>query len=680
MIARCRLYTAERMVDEYVQAYSALLERRVRPHESGTEHSHLRALLDQRLEPRQRAFSARAWRASWRRMGHEVRCYEEIDGWSLSNLVQEGEAASQAIDEFPRTYPELDVRFYRRDETLAAFLNHELAGADLVLIHEWNEPEVVQEILARKARMGFRALFHDTHHRAYTNAAEILRLPLQLFDGVLAFGEAIRRIYADGFGVARVWTFHEAADISVFHPIERPKQNDVVWIGNWGDEERTAGADGIPGRARRAAGRRAAARAGARSALSAAGEGDAAPLGNRIRGLSAEPERAGALCAQPAGAARAAPPVCQRTERRADDSRLRGAGLRHSAGLRAVDGYGRTVPRGKDYLVARDGEEMLAPGARTAASEGARRRACSEWAGDHPAASYLQASRRAVDGDLRRNRAMRIFVFGSSITSSYWNGAATYYRGIYKNLAALGHEITFAEPDIYNRQQNRDLSEVEYAKVIVYQTPRDIDELIGLASTCGPGDQAQRRGQRRRCCWSGACWSAARRTCRLRSGMWMLRRRCSGWRAIRAIRSAAAFRSTISSSPTAAARRWWSAIAGWERAAAIRSTTRSIRRRIIAEAADPALACDLVFVGNRLPDRERRVEQFFLRAAELAPEMSFVLGGEGWGGKPLPPNVRWIGHVGTGGAQSHQRLGAHGAEHQSRLDGRCWLLAADARL
>jgi spore maturation protein CgeB len=78
---------------------------------------------------------------------------------------------------------------------------------------------------------------------------------------------------------------------------------------------------------------------------------------------------------------------------------------------------------------------------------------------------------------------MRIFVFGSSITSSYWNGAATYYRGIYKNLAALGHEVTFAEPDIYKRQQNRDLSEVEYAQVIVYSTPRDIDELINLACT-----------------------------------------------------------------------------------------------------------------------------------------------------------------------------------------------------
>jgi spore maturation protein CgeB len=64
-------------------------------------------------------------------------------------------------------------------------------------------------------------------------------------------------------------------------------------------------------------------------------------------------------------------------------------------------------------------------------------------------------------------------------------------------------------------------------------------------------------------------------------------------------------------------------------------------------APEPELFCDLAFVGNRLPDRERRVEEFFLRAATLAPEMSFILGGEGWGGKSLPRNVRWIGHVGT---------------------------------
>ncbi len=69
--------------------------------------------------------------------------------------------------------------------------------------------------------------------------------------------------------------------------------------------------------------------------------------------------------------------------------------------------------------------------------------------------------------------------------------------------------------------------------------------------------------------------------------------------------------------------------------------------------ADPAFHCDLVFVGNRLPDREGRVEEFFFRAAQLAPQLQFVLGGEGWGAKAMPKNVRWIGHVST---QDHNRV------------------------
>src|SRR2546423_14372041 len=77
---------------------------------------------------------------------------------------------------------------------------------------------------------------------------------------------------------------------------------------------------------------------------------------------------------------------------------------------------------------------------------------------------------------------MRIFVFGSSLTSSYWNGAATYYRGIYKNLHRLGHSITFAEPDIYKRQQNQDAAKIDYATVRVYQTPRDLDRVLAEAS------------------------------------------------------------------------------------------------------------------------------------------------------------------------------------------------------
>jgi spore maturation protein CgeB len=173
-------------------------------------------------------------------MGHDVRCYEQLGSWSLSNLVnQEGEKAIEAIDAFRRIYPELDVRFYQRDDTLDPLLDEELQGADVVIIHEWNDPEIVNAILARKAKYGFKALFHDTHHRAYTSARDILKLSLHLFDGVLAFGEAITRIYRDGFGVAKVWTFHEAADTTVFKRLTAAKDIDVVWIGNWGDDERT---------------------------------------------------------------------------------------------------------------------------------------------------------------------------------------------------------------------------------------------------------------------------------------------------------------------------------------------------------------------------------------------------------------------------------------------------------
>ena len=174
------------------------------------------------------------------KQGHEVRCYEERGGWSMLNLAREGtETAAAAVLDFRRAFPNLDVRPYSNDSGLGEFLVRELTGADVVVVHEWNSPEVVANILALKAKLGFRALFHDTHHRAYTNPREVLRFPLEEFDGVLAFGEAIRKIYSEAFGVKQVWTFHEAADISHFFPAQLGKNTDVTWIGNWGDEERT---------------------------------------------------------------------------------------------------------------------------------------------------------------------------------------------------------------------------------------------------------------------------------------------------------------------------------------------------------------------------------------------------------------------------------------------------------
>ncbi|HEY0566295.1 MAG TPA: glycosyltransferase [Terriglobales bacterium] len=175
------------------------------------------------------------------RRGHNVRCYEELGSWSLTNLVKnEGERAIEAIDQFRLVYPMIDVQFYRRDEGFSEFLDRELQDADVVIIHEWNDPAMVNEVLAKKAGMGFKALFHDTHHRASSALNEILKFHLHLFDGVLAFGEAVRKIYQDGLGIERVWTFHEAADADHFKPMRMEQDIDVCWVGNWGDDERTS--------------------------------------------------------------------------------------------------------------------------------------------------------------------------------------------------------------------------------------------------------------------------------------------------------------------------------------------------------------------------------------------------------------------------------------------------------
>ncbi len=174
------------------------------------------------------------------RMGHQVRSYEELGSWSLTNLMRsEGERAIEAVDHFRHSYPELDIRFYKSRDNLQGFLEEELRETDVVVLHEWNDPFVVNSVLALKKKLGFMALFHDSHHRAYTQAGEMLKFHLHLIDGVLAFGETIRRIYTDGFGVARAWTFHEAADVDTFRPLDRRREIDVIWIGNWGDDERS---------------------------------------------------------------------------------------------------------------------------------------------------------------------------------------------------------------------------------------------------------------------------------------------------------------------------------------------------------------------------------------------------------------------------------------------------------
>jgi spore maturation protein CgeB len=175
-------------------------------------------------------------------LGHEVRCYEDECCWSAQHLREdEGRAVADAtMRHFQESFPALDVRFYGNDSRFAAFAEEQLQDADVAIVHEWNDLRIIQSILALKSKCGFKAIFHDTHHRSYTSPEQILRIPLHRFDGVLAFGEAIRRIYRDGFGVQRTWTLQEAADTVHFRPLAAEKETDIVWVGNWGDEERTA--------------------------------------------------------------------------------------------------------------------------------------------------------------------------------------------------------------------------------------------------------------------------------------------------------------------------------------------------------------------------------------------------------------------------------------------------------
>ena len=170
-------------------------------------------------------------------LGHAVQSWEPDESWSRTNLTRDGGEGGLAV--FATHYPELAAGFYPAD---APDLDRMLDGADLVLVHEWNPPALVAAIGARRAHGGrFRLLFHDTHHRAASDPAAIRRYDLSGYDGILAFGATLARIY-EGWGWGgRVFTWHEAADVRCFQPPAGPTERQGgVWIGNWGDNERGA--------------------------------------------------------------------------------------------------------------------------------------------------------------------------------------------------------------------------------------------------------------------------------------------------------------------------------------------------------------------------------------------------------------------------------------------------------
>jgi spore maturation protein CgeB len=243
---------------------------------------------------------------------------------------------------------------------------------------------------------------------------------------------------------------------------------------------------------------------------------------------------------------------------------------------------------------------------------------------------------------------MRIAFFGSSIVSSYWNGAATYYRGLLRALADRGHAITFFEPDAFDRQQHRDMADPDWCKVEVYRpdtwscaralrTARSAD-LVVKASGVGVLDEYLEQAvlelqhpSRLVVFWDVDAPATLERV---------------------ANDPGDTFRPLIPR---------YDAIFTYGGGEPVVKGYRALGARLCRPIynaldpathfpvpADPRFSADLGFLGNRLPDREQRVTEFFLKPAAQLPDRTFLLGGAGWPGSSLPRNVRAIGHVGTG--------------------------------
>lgn len=166
--------------------------------------------------------------------GHDVSAYEPEASWSRENL--EREHGAEAAEAWHAYYPELSVERMGEDFPLERALD----GADLVIVHEWNEPDLVARIGAARRRGGrFLLLFHDTHHRAVSDPEAMRHFDLDSYDGVLAFGETLAAVYRRWGWGQKVFVWHEAADTRLFRPPEAEGQRQgLVWIGNWGDGER----------------------------------------------------------------------------------------------------------------------------------------------------------------------------------------------------------------------------------------------------------------------------------------------------------------------------------------------------------------------------------------------------------------------------------------------------------
>ncbi|ONF96957.1 CgeB family protein [Sphingomonas jeddahensis] len=167
--------------------------------------------------------------------GHEVVAYEPEGAWSLANLL--ADHGEEGLTAWRDSYPELSTTTYTPGTPPEQLTD----GADLVIVHEWNDHALVATLgTLRKRGARFTLLFHDTHHRSVSEPESMRAYDLSGYDGVLAFGETLSEIYRTWGWGNRVWTWHEAADLRRFHPPqEEGERQGLVWIGNWGDGERT---------------------------------------------------------------------------------------------------------------------------------------------------------------------------------------------------------------------------------------------------------------------------------------------------------------------------------------------------------------------------------------------------------------------------------------------------------
>ncbi|MCU1360498.1 MAG: a-glycosyltransferase, Glycosyltransferase Family 4-like protein [Ilumatobacteraceae bacterium] len=165
---------------------------------------------------------------------HQVDVYEPVDGWSRCNLVVD--QGAEAIDDFRRTFPQLRSTKYHPADLDVGRVTQD---ADVVIVHEWTDPDVVAACGRHRKAGGYRLLFHDTHHRMVTEPEAMAAFDLAEYNGVLAFGDVISQLYIERDLTARAWTWHEAADTCVFGPMTGVgRRGDLVWVGNWGDGER----------------------------------------------------------------------------------------------------------------------------------------------------------------------------------------------------------------------------------------------------------------------------------------------------------------------------------------------------------------------------------------------------------------------------------------------------------